>query len=162
MSDSELDNEHLIHHLQDTYALEEQAIKQLERAVAIGKEHGLDEAYAEHLEQSYEHQRQLQERIESHDCDVSPVERLTMRSEALGLRQLADISPESPAKMAMHFYALANLEVAAYELLKRIAERAGDDETAEVAEKILKEEIEAVNKVEETFDRSAEAMSEMS
>lgn len=162
MSDSDLDLEHLIHHLQDTYALEEQATKQLERAVAIGKKYDVADAYEEHLEQTYEHQRQLKERIEAHDCEVSPVERLTMRSEALGLRQLADIAPESPAKLAMHFYALGNLEVAAYELLKRIATQAGDEDTAEVAEKILEEERAAASKVEETFDRSAEAMTEKS
>jgi ferritin-like metal-binding protein YciE len=60
----------------------------------------------------------------------------------------------------MHFYALGQLVVAAYELLQRIAKEAGDDETAEVAEKILEEERQAADKVKETFDRSAELMTE--
>jgi ferritin-like metal-binding protein YciE len=162
MSEDENGKEHLIHHLHDTYALEEQATKQLERAVAIAQDWDLADAYTEHLEQTEEHKRQLKERIESLDRDVSPVEHLTMRSDAIGLRLLADIAPESPAKLAMHFYALGQLEVAAYEMLQRIAKEAGDDETAEVAEKILEEERQAADKVKETFDRSAELMTESS
>jgi ferritin-like metal-binding protein YciE len=162
MSDSESDKEHLIQHLQDTLALEEQAAKQLQRAVEIGKRYELADGYEEHLEQTREHQRQLKERLESLDSEISPVEHLTMRSEPIGLRLLADIAPESAAKLAMHFYALGRLEVAAYELLKRIAEQAGDDETAQVAENILEEERQAADRVQETFDRSAELMTERS
>jgi ferritin-like metal-binding protein YciE len=162
MSDSESDKEHLIQHLQDTLALEEQASKQLERAVELASRYEVGAAYEEHLEQTQEHKRQLKERIESLEGEVSPVERLTMRSEAIGLRLLADVAPESPAKLAMHFYALARLEVAGYELLKRIAEQAGDDETSEMAEKILEEERQAAEQVQETFDRSAELMTERS
>jgi ferritin-like metal-binding protein YciE len=160
MADEEADKEHLIQHLQDIYALEYQAAKQIERAVQIGKEYEIADAFEEHLEQTREHQRQLEERLEAHDCEIKAIEHLTMRSEPLGLRLLADIAPENPAKIAMHFYALGRLEVAAYELLKRIAERAGDDETAEMAEKILEEEREAAEKVSETFDRCAELMIE--
>ncbi len=162
MSDSESDTEHLVQHLQDLYALEYQAAKQLERAVSIGEKYDVADAYTEHFEQTKEHQRQVGERLEAHDCEVSAIEHLTMRSEPLGLRLLADIAPENPAKLAMHFYALGRLEVAAYELLRRIAEKAGDDETAEMAEKILEEERQAADKVTETFDRCAEAMTEKS
>jgi ferritin-like metal-binding protein YciE len=158
MSDSESDKEHLIQHLQDMYALEYQAAKQIERAVQIGKRYEVADAYEEHLEQTREQQRQLEERLEARDCPVKAIEHLTMRSEPLGLRLLADIAPESPAKLAMHMYALGQLEVAAYELLKRIAEQAGDDETVELAEKILKEERDAAERVAKTFDHSAELM----
>jgi ferritin-like metal-binding protein YciE len=162
MADEEAGKEHLIQHLQDIYALEEQAVKQLERAVSIGEEYDVADAYKEHLDQTYEHQRQLKERLEAHDCEVKAIEHLTLRSEPLGLRLLADIAPDSPAKLAMHFYALGRLEVAAYELLRRIAEQAGDDETAELAERILEEEREAADKVEQTFDHCAELMTNRS
>jgi ferritin-like metal-binding protein YciE len=75
-----------------------------------------------------------------------------MRAGAVGLRQLADVAPDTPVKLAMHFYAFEHLEIATYELLGRIAREAGDDETADVAGRIQEEEREAAEKVAKTFE----------
>jgi hypothetical protein len=79
-----------------------------------------------------------------------------MRSGAIGLRQLADVPPDTPVKLAMHFYEFEHLEVATYEFLIKIAEEAGDKDTVEAAKKILEQEQQAAEKVHESFDRSAE------
>ena len=83
-----------------------------------------------------------------------------MRSGAIGLRQLAEIPPDTPVKLAMHLYAFDHLEIAAYEFLKRLAGEAGDRDTAEAAERILEQEREAAEKVESLFDRCAELLGE--
>jgi hypothetical protein len=79
-----------------------------------------------------------------------------MRSGAIGLRQLADVPPDTPVKLAMHFYAFEHLEIATYEFLIKLAEEAGDKDTIETAKKILEQEQQAAEKVHESFDRSAE------
>jgi ferritin-like metal-binding protein YciE len=158
MADSS--QEQLVLHLTDMHALEMQSIKQLERASELAGDDQLKQLYKEHLEETQEHERLVRERIEAHDHEPSPIKDLTMRSGAIGLRQLADIPPDTPVKLAMHFYALENLEVAAYELLARIARESGDDETAEVADKILEQERGAADKIADTFDRSVELMLE--
>ncbi len=146
----------LTQHLRDVHALEEQSLRQLERAVELAEDEELQGLYKEHLEQTREHEQSIKERIEAHDLEPSAVKDLTMRAGAIGLRQLADIPPDTPIKLAMHFYAFEHLEIAAYEFLARIARDSDDSETADVAEKILEQEREAAEKVAGTFDRSAE------
>lgn len=145
----------VIQHLRDVHALEEQSIRQLERAAELADDE-LKSLYEEHLEQTREHEQLIKERIEAHDLEPSAVADLTMRSGAIGLRQLADVAPDTPVKLAMHFYAFEHLEIAAYEFLARIARGNDDSETADVAERILEQEREAAEKVGGTFDRSAE------
>src|SRR5437588_12100288 len=143
-------NEQLIRHLKDVHALEEQAVKTLERAVELSEDEQIVEGYREHLEQSKEHEQQIGERIKSHELEPSAVKDLTMRSGAIGLRQLAEIPPDTPVKLAMHLYAFEHLEIAAYEFLARIARESGDQETAEAAERILEQEREAAEEVQST------------
>jgi ferritin-like metal-binding protein YciE len=147
---------HLIAHLKDVHALEIQSIRQLERAAQILEDEDIGEGYKQHLDQTHEHEQKIKDRIEAYDLKPSAVKDLTMRAGAIGLRQLADVHPDTPVKLAMHFYAFEHLEIATYELLARIAKAADDDETAEAAEQILEQEREAAEMVAETFDRAAE------
>ena len=55
--------------------------------------------------------------------------------------------PDTPAKLSGFAYAVENLEVAAYELLLRVARRAGDEETVALTESILAEEKAAAKSV---------------
>lgn len=153
-------NETLIRHLRDVHALEEQSIKTLERAIELCPDEQIGETYREHLEQSHEHSQQITERIKAHDVEPSAVKDLTMRSGAIGLRQLAEIPPDTPVKLAMHLYAFESLEISAYEFLVRIAREAGDQETADAAEKILEQERAAAEKVQSTFDQCVELLGE--
>jgi ferritin-like metal-binding protein YciE len=65
--------------------------------------------------------------------------------------------PDTPAKLAGFAYAFEHLEAAAYELLKRVATRAGDAETAAVADSILGEERAAAAKIAERWDEILDA-----
>jgi ferritin-like metal-binding protein YciE len=158
MAESEQD--HLVNHLRDTHALEQQSIRQLERSQEMSQAQEMQELYGEHLEQTREHEQLIKERLEARELKPSAVKDLTMRAGAIGLRQLAEIPPDTPVKLAMHFYALEHLEIATYEALAHIARREGDDETAKVAEKILEQERAAAEKIESTFERSVELMYE--
>ena len=62
--------------------------------------------------------------------------------------------PDTPAKLAGFSYAVENLEIAAYELLRRVAERAGDQETVALAEGILAEERSAAQQVADQWSVS--------
>jgi ferritin-like metal-binding protein YciE len=64
---------------------------------------------------------------------------------------------DTPAKLAAFAYAFEHLEVAAYELLKRIAARAGDEEAVSMANEILFDERAAAARVQSLFDDALEA-----
>jgi ferritin-like metal-binding protein YciE len=53
-------------------------------------------------------------------------------------------------------FSFEHYEIVAYELLRRVAQRAGDSETVQMAERILQEERAAAEKVASTFDRAVE------
>jgi ferritin-like metal-binding protein YciE len=50
-----------------------------------------------------------------------------------------------------------HLEIAAYELLERVAERAGDRETVELADKILDQERGAAERIHAQFPNALDA-----
>ena len=57
----------------------------------------------------------------------------------------------------MHAFSYEHMELAAYELLKRLAERAGDEETARMAAAIAAEEARMAERLEQNFDAAVEA-----
>src|SRR4051812_49746169 len=65
--------------------------------------------------------------------------------------------PDTPGKLTMHAYSYEHMELAAYELLKRLAQRAGDDETARMAADIAAEEWRMAARLEQSFDVAVEA-----
>ncbi len=80
-----------------------------------------------------------------------------MRAGALNLGTFFKVQPDTPVKLAGFAYAFEALEVGAYELLTRVAERAGDGQTVGVAQRILADERFASEQVAGTWDAAVEA-----
>jgi ferritin-like metal-binding protein YciE len=146
----------LVKYLRDAHALEAQAIQLLESGPKIELD-ALAEVFREHLEQTREHQRLIDERLSAHDSGPSRFQAGALRAGALNLGTFFKAQPDTPAKLAGFAYAFEALEVGAYELLARVAVRADDEETAAVARRILAEEQVAAERVASTWDAAAEA-----
>ena len=80
-----------------------------------------------------------------------------MRLGALNWGMFFGAQPDTPGKLAAFAFAFEHLEIGGYELLKRVAERAGDGETVRVVEQILAEERATADRVQAAFDSAAEA-----
>jgi ferritin-like metal-binding protein YciE len=65
--------------------------------------------------------------------------------------------PDTPVKLAGFSYAFEHLEIAAYELLGRIAGRAGDTETEAVSQRVLQQERAAAALIHDLFPAALEA-----
>jgi ferritin-like metal-binding protein YciE len=63
---------------------------------------------------------------------------------------------DTPGRLARDGYVQEHTEVAAYELLCRVAERAGDSETAQVGRRILENERQTADKIASTWDHAAD------
>jgi ferritin-like metal-binding protein YciE len=63
---------------------------------------------------------------------------------------------EKAGRNARDGYATEHLEIASYQLLERVAQAAGDEETAEVARQNRKDEEAMAKKIESNWDRFAE------
>ena len=80
-----------------------------------------------------------------------------MRLGALNWGTFFQAQPDTPAKLAGFSYAFEHLEIAGYELLRRVARRAGDSETEQVADQILAQEREAAESIHSQFGNALDA-----
>jgi ferritin-like metal-binding protein YciE len=113
--------------------------------------------FREHLAESRKHQELVDERLEALDSGPSRMQAGAMRLSALNLGAFFKAQPDSPVKIAGFAYAFEALEQGAYELLSRIAGRAGDADTAAVAQGILLNERDTAERVAATWDAAVEA-----
>ena len=139
--------EELESYLTDAHALEAQAIQLLGRAPKTAGTPELERTYREHLDESREHQRLIEERLQARDAKPSRIKDAVMRLGALNWAGFFSAQPDTPAKLAAFAYAFEHLEIGGYEQLRRVARRAGDEQSASTAERILAEERAAAEKV---------------
>jgi ferritin-like metal-binding protein YciE len=64
---------------------------------------------------------------------------------------------DTPAKLAGFAYAFEHLEIAAYELLGRVARRVGDEETMAAVDEILPQERAAAERIRGLFGQALQA-----
>jgi ferritin-like metal-binding protein YciE len=151
------DQSALVSYLADAHAIEQQAIALLERASTVAGDPLFTEVYERHLEQSREHADVTKRRLAAHDARPSRLKDSAMRLGGLNWSAFFRAHPDTPGKLAAFTYAFEHLEIASYELLSRVAQRAGDDHTCDACEQILMEERVAAGAIAATFERAADA-----
>lgn len=144
----------LVSYLTDTHSIEAQALQLLETGPAIAGFDSLASVFREHLEETREQRRLVEERLSAHDAKPSRFQNTGMRIGGANLSGFLAAQPDTPAKLAGFAFAFEHLEIAAYELLSRIAERAGDAETAAVARRIAAQERNAAERIAATWDEA--------
>jgi ferritin-like metal-binding protein YciE len=149
--------EQLRKYLADAHAIEEQAIELLEKGPKLAGDEVLAQLYEEHLAETREHEELLRARLGALGGDPSKLKDAALRLGALNWGAFFSAHPDTPGKLAAFVFAFEHLEIAAYEQLRRVAERAGDAETAEVARGILEQERAAAARIRSEFARAAEA-----
>ncbi len=148
----------LTKYLADAHAIESQAIQLLDMGPDIAGEPGLAGAFLDHLEQTRAQQAAVEARLNAHGAGPSALQDAAMRVGGLNMGAFFAAQPgDTPAKLAGFAFAFEHLEVAAYEQLKRVAGRAGDEETVDVAERIISEEHAAAAATRARFEPAVEA-----
>lgn len=156
MSKTSLTSE-LIRYLADAHSIEEQALQQLRKAPDIAGDAELARLFREHLIETEEHERLMRERLATYDKDPSRFKDAIMRAGGVAFILFARIQPDTPGKLITHAYSYEHLEYAAYDILLRVAERAGDHETVQTASSIRDNEHEMARRLETAFDRATDA-----
>jgi ferritin-like metal-binding protein YciE len=117
----------------------------------------LQTVFEEHLAESREHQRLVSERLAARGGRPSRLKDAALSLGALNWGAFFAAQPDTPAKLAGFAYAYEHLEIAAYELLSRVARRAGDGQTDAVAQQILGQERAAGERIFAQFDAALDA-----
>jgi UDP-glucose 4-epimerase len=149
--------EQLVKYLADVHSIEEQALTQMRTAPDIAGEEKLAAVFREHLVETEAQERRIRELLEAHDAGPSKLKDLAGKGGGIGMLLFARSQPDTPGKLTAHAFAYEHMEVAAYELLRRLAERAGDEETARAAREIGAEEQRMADRLAACFDLAVEA-----
>lgn len=147
----------LVKHLTDVHAIEEQALTQLRRAPDVAGDPVLAEVFRRHLGETEDQERRVRERLEAHDAEPAKLKDLAGKAGGVPMVLFARSQPDTPGKLTTHAYSYEHLEEAAYELLARVSDRAGDGETTAVAREIADEERTMSRRLADSFDIAAHA-----
>ncbi len=150
-------DEQLIKYLTDAHSIEEQALPQMKAAPNIAKDEGIAQIFRDHHEETERQEQAVRERLEAHGASPSRLKDAVMKAGGAGFALFAKSQPDSTGKLVTHALSYEHLELASYELLTRVAERAGDTETAEVARRIREEERSMADRLEASFDAAVDA-----
>ncbi|MFP3941361.1 MAG: DUF892 family protein [Thermoanaerobaculia bacterium] len=149
--------EHLPTYVADAHALEAQSLQLLEKGSELAGTPELEAIYREHLAETREQARQVEERLNSLGGDVSTLKDLALRAAGLNWGMFFQAQSDTPGKLAVFAYAFEHLEIAGYELLRRVAEWAGDEPTVLLAEQILAQERAMAERLPGAFEAAFEA-----
>ncbi len=150
-------DEQVVKYLADVHSIELQALAQLRAAPKIAGDERLAEAFAEHLVETEDQEQRVRERLETLGGTPSKLKDAAGAAGGWAMVAFAASQPDTPGKLTMHAYSYEHMELAAYELLKRLAERAGDEETARMAADIAVQEARMAERLELNFDAAVEA-----
>ena len=150
-------DEQLTKYLTDAHSIEVQALAQLRTAPDIAGAPELAKAFREHLTETEGHERTTRELLEQRDAAPSKVKDVVMGVGGKGFLLFARLQPDTPGKLFSHALSYEGLEFASYELLRRVAERAGDSDGVDAARRIGGEERAMMERLEANVDAAVSA-----
>ncbi len=149
-------NEQLIKHIDEAHAMEQNVVRMLDGMISTTDDPEIVRELEHHRMETEGHAERMKARLEAHGATPSMVKQAGGILQALAKMPLDMVRGEKAGRNARDGYATEHLEIASYELLERIAERAGDSETADVARRNRAEEEEMAAKFEQHWDRFAD------
>ena len=146
-------HEQLVKYLTDAHALEQQSLRQLRNAADTAGDPELAAGLRDHARETEQHLQLVRQRLEAHGASPSTVKDVGGSLTALGKGLIDKARPDTGGKLARDAYTAEHLEIASYELLERVAMRAGDEETADVARRNRADEEAMAEKIAASWDK---------
>ena len=145
----------LIEYVQNVHALEQNVLLMLDSMILTTRDEEIKTILRRHKEESRRQAQRLRGRLEalgglgaaSLGKDVTAI----ATAQAKGIADL--FRSDKPVRNARDAFVTEHLEIAAYELLERMADRAGDPETARVARENRAEEQAMAQRISSNWDR---------
>jgi ferritin-like metal-binding protein YciE len=146
----------LVKHIDEAHAMEQNVLRMLDGMISTTDDPEILDALEHHKVQTQRHADLMAQRLEAHGASPSAVKQIGGVLGALAKMPLDFVRGEKAGRNARDGYATEHLEIASYELLRRIADKAGDEETAQAATEIIAEEAAMAKLIEQHWDRFAE------
>jgi ferritin-like metal-binding protein YciE len=146
----------LVKHIDEAVAMENNVLRMLDSMIETTDDAEVKQKLQRHKAETEAHVTRMRQRLEAHGESPSVVR------EAGGLlgaltKSVVDLARgEKAGRNARDGYATEAMEIASYQLLERIAQKAGDEETAEAARLNRADEEKMALEIHENWDKFAE------
>jgi ferritin-like metal-binding protein YciE len=153
MADDKLQQK-LADYVEDAHAMEQNDLKMIDSMISTTDDAQVKEMLENHKRETEEHERRMRERLDALGRGTSA----RKQAQAVGAALLKGVGDKArgdkAGKNARDGYTAEHLEIAAYQLLERLADRAGDAETAEAARLNRADEEEMARRIDQSWDRT--------
>jgi ferritin-like metal-binding protein YciE len=152
MADDKLQQK-LVDYIEDAHALEQNVSRMLDSMISTTEDPEIEEMLRHHKEETERQEQRLRERLDALGAGTSTRKEAQTIAAALMKGAADQVRGDQAGKNARDGYTTEHMEIAAYQLLERLAEKAGDTETAEVARQNRAEEEEMARKIDANWDK---------
>jgi ferritin-like metal-binding protein YciE len=136
--------------------MEQNVLRMLDGMISTTDDPDILRELEHHKVETEGHADRMRARLTAHGATPSMVKQAGGILGALAKMPLDMVRGEKAGRNARDGYATEHMEIASYELLKRIARRAGDEETAAACDEIIGEERAFADTIAANWDRFAE------
>jgi ferritin-like metal-binding protein YciE len=145
-------HEQLTKYISDAHAIEVQALAQLDQAPDAAQYPPFEAALSEHKVETERHEKLTRQLLDERGASPSRLKDMIMGVGGKGFLAFARAQPDTPGKLLAHSLSYEALETAAYELLARTADRAGEPEVSGIAREICVDERAMMRRIEDCYD----------
>jgi ferritin-like metal-binding protein YciE len=149
-------NEQLIKHIDEAHAMEQNVLRMLDAMLSTTDDPEILRELEHHRIETEGHVMRMRARLEAHGVQPSTVKQAAGVLTALAKLPLDMMRGEKAGRNARDCYATEHLEIASYELLRRIAQRAHDEATASDCDLIIEQERAMAETIAANWEKFAE------
>ncbi len=149
-------SDELIKHLDEAHAMELNVLRMLDSMISTTDDPDLLRELEHHKIETEEHAELMRARLAAHAAQPSTVRQVGGMLGALAKLPLDLVRGDKTGRSARDAYAAEHMEIASYELLRRIAERAGDPETVSTCDRVIAQEKAFAEVIAANWDRFAD------
>jgi ferritin-like metal-binding protein YciE len=143
----------LVDYIEDAHSMEQNVLQMLDSMIATTQDEDIVEELEHHKMETERHEQLLRERLQALGRDTSLRKEAQSIAGAL-IKSVADqVRGDKAGKNARDGFITEHMEIASYELLERLAQRAGDEETAEIARRNRADEEAMAQKIASNWDK---------
>jgi len=149
-------NEQLIKHLDEAHAMEQNVLRMLDGMISTTHDPEILQELEHHKIETEGHALKMKERLTAHGAAPSTVKQVGGILGALAKMPLDMVRGEKAGRNARDGFATEHMEIASYELLRRIAQRANDTDTVVACDEIIAQERAMADIISANWDKFAE------
>jgi ferritin-like metal-binding protein YciE len=149
-------NEELVKHIDEAHAMEQNVLRMLDGMISTTDDPDILRELEHHKIETEGHADRMKARLEAHGATPSMVKQAGGILGALAKMPLDMIRGEKAGRNARDGFATEHMEIASYELLKRVAQRANDDETVAACDEIIAQEKAFAETIAANWDKFAD------